>query len=81
MISGASVSGKQLIVTGQNFDGGAKVYLNGDKQKTSNDESSPTTTLVAKKAGKKVNVGDAVTLQVRNSDNSLSAEFFFTRTD
>jgi protocatechuate 3,4-dioxygenase beta subunit len=79
-ISGASVSGKQLIVTGQNFDSGAKVYLNGDKQKTSNDASSPAAVLIAKKAGKKINVGDAATLQVRNSDNSLSSEFLFTRT-
>jgi hypothetical protein len=68
-----------LIVTGQNFDAGAKVFLNGDKQKTSNDDSSPTTMLIAKKAGKKINAGDSVTLQVRNSDNSLSAEFPFTR--
>jgi protocatechuate 3,4-dioxygenase beta subunit len=79
VISGASVTGKQLIVTGQNFDSGAKVYLNGDKQKTSNDGSSPTTVLIAKKAGKKINVGDGVTLQVRNSDNSLSTEYQFTR--
>ncbi|MFP5264835.1 MAG: intradiol ring-cleavage dioxygenase [Blastocatellia bacterium] len=79
VISGAAVSGKQLIVTGQNFDAGAKVFLNGDKQKTSNDDSSPTTMLIAKKAGKKINAGDSVTLQVRNSDDSLSAEFPFTR--
>jgi len=79
-ISGATVSGKQLIVTGQNFDAGAKVYLNGDKQKTSNDDASPTTILIAKKAGKKINAGDTVTLQVRNSDNSLSTEYQFTRT-
>jgi hypothetical protein len=57
-----------------------KVYLNCDKQKTTNDDASPTTILIAKKAGKKINVGDTVTLQVRNSDNSLSAEYQFTRT-
>jgi protocatechuate 3,4-dioxygenase beta subunit len=79
VVSGAVVSGKQLIVSGLNFDSGAKVFLNGDKQKTSNDDSNPSTVLIAKKAGKKINSGDTVTLQVRNSDNTLSNEFSFTR--
>src|SRR5262249_26844172 len=32
-ITGAAVSGKALIVTGANFDTGATLYLNGDRQK------------------------------------------------
>jgi protocatechuate 3,4-dioxygenase beta subunit len=79
VISGTTVSGKQLIVKGQNFDSGAKVFLNGSKQKTGNDEASPSAILIAKKAGKKIGAGDTVTLQVRNSDNSLSTEYQFTR--
>ena len=79
VISGAVVSGKKLIVSGLNFSSGAKVFLNGDKQKTSNDDTNPATVLIAKKAGKKINPGDAVTLQVRNSDNTLSGEYSFTR--
>lgn len=78
-ISGAAVSGKKLIVSGLNFSSGAKVFMNGDKQKTSNDDTNPTTVLIAKKAGRKVDVGETVTLQVRNSDNSLSSEYSFTR--
>jgi protocatechuate 3,4-dioxygenase beta subunit len=79
VITSAAVSGKKLVVAGLNFDSGAKVYMNGDKQKTNNDETNPSTVLIAKKAGKKIATGDAVTLQVRNADNTLSAEYAFTR--
>ena len=79
VVSGAVVSGKKLIVSGLNFSSGAKVFVNGDKQKTSNDDTNPTTVLVAKKVGKKISAGETVTLQVRNSDNTLSNEYSFTR--
>jgi protocatechuate 3,4-dioxygenase beta subunit len=79
-ISGASVDGKKLIVTGANFDLGSKIFLNGEKQKkTANDEASPTTVLIARKAGNLITPGQTVALQVRNSDNTLSDEFEFTR--
>ena len=78
-ISGAVVSGKKLIVSGLNFSSGAKVFVNGDKQKTSNDDTNPATVLIAKKVGKKIDVEETVTLQVRNSDNTLSPEYSFTR--
>lgn len=38
-----------------------------------------TTLLIARKAGKLISPGQTVTLQVRNSNNSLSNEFQFTR--
>jgi protocatechuate 3,4-dioxygenase beta subunit len=79
VITSAVVSGKKLLVAGLNFDDGAKLYMNGDKQKTSNDATNPSTVLIAKKTGKKIAAGDRVTLQVRNSDNTLSAEYSFTR--
>jgi len=66
---------KQLFVTGQNFDDGAKVYINGEKQKSANDETSPTTSLIAKKAGKIIQPGDKVT--VHNSDGTVSNEFTY----
>jgi protocatechuate 3,4-dioxygenase beta subunit len=79
-ITSASVSGKQLIVTGVNFDSGAILFMDGQRQtKTLNDSSNPTTVLIAKKSGKSINPGQTVRLQVRNSDNSLSQEFLFTR--
>jgi hypothetical protein len=75
----ASVSGKKLRVSGLSFDVGAKVLLNGEQQKTVNDEENQTTRLIAKKAGKKIASGQTVTLQVRNADSSVSSEFSFTR--
>jgi len=79
-ITGASVSGKKLIVTGSGFDDGAKTLINGEVQKTANDEQSPGGMLVSKKAGKKIAAGQSVTIQVRDSDGSLSNEFVFTKT-
>jgi len=67
-------------VTGQNFAAGAKVFLNGDRQKkTENDETNPTTVLIARKAGNLVSAGQTVSLQVRNTDNTFSNEYSFTR--
>jgi len=75
-ITGASVSGKKLIVVGENFDGGAVILLNAEAQRTMNDEQNPKTTLIGKKAGKKVKPGDK--LQVRNLNDAVSEEFIFT---
>jgi hypothetical protein len=79
-IFGASVSGKKLIVSGADFGFGAKLFIDGQKQKkTSNDELNPTTVIVAKKAGKLISRGQTVMLQVENPDGSLSAGFSYTR--
>jgi protocatechuate 3,4-dioxygenase beta subunit len=79
-ITGATVTGKQLLVAGLNFDTSAVLFMNGEKQKkTFNDESNPTTILIARKSGKLISSGQTVTLQIKNSDNSLSNEFLFTR--
>jgi hypothetical protein len=79
-ITGASVSGKKLFVTGENFDDGAKILLNGDLQKkTSNDEGNPTTMLIGIKAGKLIAPGQTVVLMVKNSDGSLSNAFSYSR--
>lgn len=79
-ITGANVMDKQLIVTGVNFSTSAILFLDGERQtKTHNDVSNPTTVLIAKRSGKKINPSQTVRLQVRNSDNTLSQEFLFTR--
>lgn len=79
-ISGASVSGKKLFVSGGNFADGATLFLNGQKQKkTTNDEANPRTMLVAKKAGNAIAPGTQVTLEVENPDGSRSAMFIYTR--
>jgi hypothetical protein len=75
-ISGASVVGKRLFVVGENFDPGAVILLDGEEQKTRNDDQKPKTTLIGKKAGKKIKPGDK--LQVQNPSGTLSDEFTFT---
>jgi hypothetical protein len=75
-ISSISIRRKVLMVTGQRFDDGAKILLNGEAQKTVNDGEHPTTVLVAKKSGKKLKSGDR--LQVQNPDGKRSPEFIVT---
>jgi hypothetical protein len=80
IILSASVSGKKLLVSGLNFSEGDSIVVDGARQKkTANDEASPSTLLVGKKAGKLIGRGQTVVLQVRGSDGSLSDPFSFTR--
>ena len=79
-IDSAAVNGKKLIVSGSKFDIGAELLLDGKKQKkTVNDEVNPSTMLIAKKAGKTIDHGSTVTLEVRNLDGTVSSPFSFTR--
>jgi hypothetical protein len=79
-ILNAAVAGKKLIISGMNFDQGARVFLDGARQKkTVNDDTNPSTMLIAKKSGKKIPPGAAVTLQVENLDGTRSEPFSFTR--
>lgn len=80
VVDSASVSGKSLLVMGENFGSGAALLMDGAKQKkTFNDEVTPSTLIVARKAGKTIARGQTVVLQVRNPDGTLSNEFSFTR--
>lgn len=78
-IADALLNGKSLIVHGENFDNGALVLLDGERQKTKNDVQDPNRSLIAKKAGKRIGSGQTVAIQVRNSDGTLSTPFIFTR--
>jgi N-acetylneuraminic acid mutarotase len=78
-ITGASISSKKLFVEGQNFDVGAKIIVNDERQKTANDQLTATTLLIGKKAGNWIGLGETVRLKVRNSDGTESAEFSYTR--
>jgi hypothetical protein len=76
----AEIQGKHLLVIGSGFDSGAKILLDGAVQKkTRNDDVNPTGALIGKKVGKKIARGQTVTLQVRNSDGTLSNQLIFTR--
>ena len=74
-ITATSVAGKKLFVVGEHFDPDAVILINGEAQKTANDDQSPKSTLIAKKAGKKIQPGDK--LQVRNPNGTMSQEFTF----
>lgn len=88
-ILSANVSGKKLILMGENFGDGASLYMcdscenpasDGKKvKKVSNDSEHTDTMLVAKKAGKDIGRGQTVSLQVKNPDGTLSDPFSFTR--
>ncbi|MEN3334041.1 MAG: hypothetical protein V7641_3406 [Blastocatellia bacterium] len=79
-ILNATVSGKQLLVLGENFDSGVKLLMDGVKQKkTFPDDANPTSLLIARKSGNKITPGQTIMLQVRNSDGQESNEFSFTR--
>jgi chitinase len=81
MISGASVEGRNLIVKGSGFDTGAVILVNLQAERTVNEASDPTDTLIGVKVAKKAGItpGRTVRLQVRNADGSLSNQIDFTR--
>jgi hypothetical protein len=75
VISGACRGdGKQLVVSGFRFVEGAKVFLNGEQEKTLFVSS---TQVIAKKAGKRAQTGDS--LKVRNPDGSETTLLVYTR--
>jgi hypothetical protein len=76
-ITGAEIVRKKLIVTGERFDQGAAILLNGERQKTKNDDENPAILLVAKKSGRKARPGDR--LRVQNPDGKLSPEFIIAQ--
>lgn len=80
VILGAVIMKKQLLVSGQSFDDGAKLYIDGAFIKKSfNDTDTPSTLLFATKAGKDIASGQTVILQVHNASGVVSADFSFTR--
>jgi parallel beta-helix repeat protein len=79
VINSVQAAGKNLVVTGQNFDQGAVILKNGDPQRTLHDDQNPSTSLIGKKANKNIAPGETVTIQVQNSDGSLSNQVTYTR--
>lgn len=77
-VNSISVLNSDLLVRGEGFDDGAMILVNDRKQKTRNDVISPTTVLIGRKTGKKLPRGEVVTIQVRNSDGTVSEPFSFT---
>ncbi len=77
-ITNVSIKKKDLIVAGENFDAETVILLNGKKQKTSRDEQNPAS-LTGKKVAKKIDSGQTVKIQVRNSNGVTSAEYSYTK--
>lgn len=75
-ITGISMIGKRLIVTGANFKPGAVMLINGQEQVTIVIDPSQ---MVSKKAGKSLPIGQPVMLQVKNPDGSVSNQMSYTR--
>jgi photosystem II stability/assembly factor-like uncharacterized protein len=78
-ITGVSITGKHLTVTGEGFDRDAAIIINGVGWSTKNDAARPATVLIAKKAAKSIAPGAPVSIQVRNSDGMTSEAIRFTR--
>ena len=79
-VQGARVEGKNLVVAGARFQKHAVIIVNGTDVHTKNVPGATSTMLLAKKLGKKIAVGQTVTIQVRNADGALSNTIMFTRT-
>jgi len=76
-ITAATKEGKRLVVTGERFEDGAELFVNGEQQrKVSNDSQTPASVIVAKKSGKIIKPGDV--LQIKNPDGLLSNQFTYT---
>ena len=73
----ARLEGKKLIITGENFEPGAKILIDGNKEKTKNLDDDPNGTLVAKKGGKRIGSNQIVSINVINADSTPSSVFRF----
>jgi len=80
-ISNVTAVHKNLVVTGSGFDIGAVITVDGRDQRTANDDANPATSLIGIKTIKRAGIapGDMVTIQVRNSNGSLSNQLPYTR--
>jgi hypothetical protein len=78
VVTGVTQSGKQLFVSGQNFQQGARVQVNGDDMKTVNEDDF-SHQLFCKKAGKFIAPGSTVMVTVTNPDGTQSSGFPYMR--
>ena len=77
-ITGVSLDGKNLIVTGANFDAGSLILVNGQSVKTLHDSQNPNT-IIGKKGIRLIPSGQSAPIQVQNSDGATSDSFSFMR--
>lgn len=79
-VTGVEIVGtKTLAVTGEGFDEGATVLVDGVRQKTAADAASHATRLVAKRGARKIASGQTVVVQVESAAGVLSEWALYTR--
>ena len=78
-ISFATAEGKRLTVAGTGFATGALIEINGSAVATKRGDTVFLQSLIAKKGGKQIALGDTVVLTVLNPDGTRSAPFQFRR--
>ncbi|HWX40217.1 MAG TPA: hypothetical protein VN345_03625, partial [Blastocatellia bacterium] len=78
-VQGASIIGKQLIVTGQYFQEGTQIMLNGRLLVSWSDPQNPESTVYSTKGAKKIAQGGTVELRVMTPDDTESNAYIFTR--
>ena len=79
-IVSVSVKKKDLIISGENFDPNARVYVNGQQQLVTT-KGNPPRKLIALRASRLVASGETAIVVVENSDGTLSKEFLFSRSE
>lgn len=79
-VSAAQLKGAKLVVTGTNFEPGAKILVNGTVlSDTKNNKKFPATKLQAKSGSSQISPGQTVSISVRNATGSVSAPFSYRR--
>jgi Beta-propeller repeat len=78
-ITGVTINGKKLFVSGAGFDQGAVIVINNTDLQTRNDMATPSLLLLSKRGGTQIAPGQAVTIRVRNADGRVSDAFNFRR--
>jgi photosystem II stability/assembly factor-like uncharacterized protein len=78
-VQGASLSGKQLIVTGQTFRPGAEIMLNGNPIPTLSDPENSDSIVYSAKGAKRIHPGTTVEIRVMNPDGIESNAYMFAR--
>jgi beta-glucanase (GH16 family) len=76
LINSATISGNDLLISGQNFVKGGKILIGGKAVKT---EFMSSTSLTGKNAVELIGQGQTVTVQVRNPDDELSTQASVSR--
>jgi hypothetical protein len=80
-ITRLELQGKRLMVTGVNFDETAVIQLEGERQRTRSDPDSPTTLLMAKRAGSNIGNASPTGITVRNHSGLISNTLFIYKTE